>query len=311
MNRTVGSSLLAATVAGMLLAPLPGDGDGSQATPMRVGFSGRLSTDVGREDVQVAVELWAREVAKKMALEVVPRISFIDSRDALLSAIESHELDMVVMSVLDYLDLDPAAEVDIEPAMVSESDGAWGFELVLIVRRAAHIQTLQQLENAKLVLQTKPGGSSLEHLWLQTRLLRDGVADARQFFREVREVEKTSPAILAVLFGQADVALVRQSAFKTMAELNPQLEADLEVIAISPGYLPTLMCFLDHTDASKRAAIYEGALELHTHHQGRQILTLFGNDRVIPFAQSYLSGVRELRSEHQRLVGSARNGGSS
>ena len=66
---------------------------------------------------------------------------------------------------------------------------------------------------------------------------------------EVREVEKTSPAILAVLFGQADVALVRRQAFETMVELNPQLETDLEVVANSPDYLPTVTCFLSNTDS--------------------------------------------------------------
>ena len=81
---------------------------------------------------------------------------------------------------LDYLDL--AAEVDIEPALVSEWDGAWGFELVLLAKRDARIENLQQLENGRLVLQTKPGGNSLEHMWLETRLKRDGLNDPQQFF---------------------------------------------------------------------------------------------------------------------------------
>ena len=79
MNRTI-QSAIAATI---LLAPLSGNGDESQPMLMRVGYSGRLSTDVGRGDVQVAVELWARQVTTKMGLEVVPCIGFFDNKGGL------------------------------------------------------------------------------------------------------------------------------------------------------------------------------------------------------------------------------------
>ena len=309
MELPMRSSMLAAAVAGLLLAPPGGAGEESQPTLMRVGYSGRMSVEVGREDVQVAVELWARQVTVKMGRQVSSRISFFDDRTSLRAAIESESLDVVVLPVLDFLDL--RDQVDIEPCLVSQSGGRWGYEFVLVVHRAKGIERLQQLEASKLVLHTRSGANSLERMWLETLLGREGGWRANEFFADVREVAKTSPAVLAVLFGQADVALVMRQAFETMAELNPQLITDLDVIATSPGYIPTVTCFLPNTEQAKKEAIYQGALELHTHPKGQQILTLFANDQVIPFAESYLQGVLDLRSEHQRLGAAARKGGSS
>ena len=296
-------------VAGVLLGPSRGDGEADPATLMRVGYSGRMSVEVGREDVQVAVELWARQVTTKMGHQVSPRISFFDDSESLRAAIESESLDMVVLPVLDFLDL--RDQVSIDPCLVSQFGGRWGYEFVLVTHRAKGINRLQQLEASKLVLHTRSAPTSLELIWLETLLGREGVNRAEEFFGEVRQVAKTSPAILAVLFGQADAALVTRQAYETMAELNPQLRTDLQIIATSPGYIPTVTCFLRNTDPAKREVMYEGALELHTYPKGQQILTLFANDRVIPFAESYLQGILELKSEYQRLGAPASTGGSS
>ena len=296
-------SSIATATAVLLLAPLGGAGEESQPMSMRVGYSGRMSVEAGREDVQVAIGLWARQVTAKMGRDVVPQISFFDDRESLRAAIENEELDMLVLPVLDYLDL--REMVDIEPCLVSQNGGKWGYEFVLIAQRARGIEQLQRLDGGKLVVHTRSSPNSLELMWLETLLGREGLGRADELFGDVREAAKTAPAVLAVLFGQADAALVMHQAFATMAELNPQLKTDLEIIATSPGFIPTVTCFLDRTDPAKKQVIYEGALQLHTHPKGQQILTLFANDRVIPFADSYLQGVLELRSEHQRLGASA------
>ena len=305
MNR-LRSSLITLLTVGGLVAPITGSANEEKGMLMRVGYPGRLSTDVSREDAQVAVELWARQVTQKMGKRVIPRINFFDNREMLRAAIESESLDLVVLPVLDFLEL--REQVGIEPSIVSVLNGNWGFEMALLVKRDRNIERLEQLRGGRLMLQTRAAASSLEEIWLETLLRREGLEESGLFFREVKQPEKTSPAVLAVLFGQADAALVRRLAFDTMAELNPQLSQELTAIATSPGYVPTITYFLSSTEPDKRRAILEGALELHTYPRGRQILTLFANDRVIAFTSEHIASVESLVREYRQLVAAADDG---
>ena len=168
------------------------------------------------------------------------------------------------------------------------------------------LQELADLENRRLVLEVG-GQGRIPGMWLETALLRAGLRPGAAFFAEVQEAKKASQTVLPVFFGQADAALVRQGAFETLAELNPQLEQELTPLAVSPRLLPGLICFPAGTDPEKKQAVREGALALHPYPRGRQILTLFRVDRVALFKPEFLEPVMTLIAEKEALE--ARSGG--
>jgi hypothetical protein len=86
-----------------------------------------------------------------------------------------------------------------------------------------------------------------------------------------------------------------------MAELNPQVGKELERIATSPPLVSAVGCL--RTDFNER---YEGQITdtlelLHSDPQGKQILTLFRQGKLIRFKESYLAGVESLLKERNAL----------
>jgi len=73
-------------------------------------------------------------------------------------------------------------------------------------------------------------------------LWRSGLDAGETFFEEIQEVSKVSQAVLPVFFDQADACIAPMDAFRTMAELNPQLEEELWVIDTSPGFCQAVVC---------------------------------------------------------------------
>ena len=268
---------------------------------VRVGYSGRLFVEVNEADMQVAVELWGRQLTASMGKEIVPRIVLLDDQAEVIRTVKAGEVDMLTLPVLDYLDMGDQAIL--EPALVSVTSSGIQLEFILLVHRAGGLETLDQLRGKVLMAEAARVENSLATIWLETLLLKAGLGRQEEYFGAIKKVKKTSQAVLAVFFDQADAALVRQSSLAIMVELNPQLEQELVALAISPKFLEFVTCFPESGDSEKRATIEEGGLNLHTYPRGRQILTLFGVDRIVPFEPAYLRTVRALLEEYRKLAG--------
>ena len=74
-------------------------------------------------------------------------------------------------------------------------------------------------------------------------------------------------------------------------------------LATSPKFLEFVTGFPKGCNPEKRAIMEEGGLNLHTYPRGRQILTLFGVGRVVPFEPADLRTARMLLEEYRTLAG--------
>jgi phosphonate transport system substrate-binding protein len=213
--------------------------------------------------------------------------------------VRAGEADILTLSVLEYLKLH--GRVGLEAALVNVTSTGVQDEFILLVRRAAAVERLDQLRGKTLMAEAVRAENSIPTIWLESLLLKVGLGRQKDFFGETKTVKKTSQAVLAVFFGQADAALVRSKSFGTMVELNPQLEQELTVLAVSPKLLEFVTCFPTDGDPEKRAIMEEGGLNLHTYPRGRQILTLFGVGQVVPFDPAFLTSVKALLDEYRVL----------
>ena len=107
---------------------------------------------------------------------------------------------------------------------------------------------------------------------------------------------------MAVFFGQADAAIVSRGALETAATLNPQIGNRIVVVSESKSLIGDFTCIPTSVNEKFKQSIEYAALHLHERTAGRQILTLFHIDRVVPFQPSYLDGTIELLRERDRLL---------
>ena len=270
-----------------------------ESATFRVGYSGELFTETSLRDAQVAIDLWARQVAAKMGKMVIPRIVLLDDWEEMVRAARAGEVDLLSISTPDYLKARDQAVL--QPAFASVVGAEAEQDYVLLVRRDREVGSLEALRGGRLMAEIGKSESSVSKLWLNSLLLRAGLEVANRFFGGVKQAGKTSQVVLPVFFGQADAALVRKSAFDTMTELNPQLEQVLTVLATSPKLLPALVCFSAGVKAEDKRTVTEGGVILHEHPRGQQILTLFQVDKMVLFNPEMLAPVVGLLREYEAL----------
>ena len=169
-----------------------------------------------------------------------------------------------------------------------------GDEYFLIVRRDAGISGINQLKNRRIFIHPRSSHDGAHILWINSLLKENGLPNYERFFRTIKTVEKPSQAILPVFFKQTDACLVFRRSYQTVVDLNPQIGQQLLVIAQSPPILRGILAFRnDYSDKAKKV-VMKTMTELHTHPQGRQILTLLRYDRLVDFKPVYLNTIAAL-----------------
>jgi ABC-type phosphate/phosphonate transport system substrate-binding protein len=171
-------------------------------------------------------------------------------------------------------------------------------ELLLLVRNDRGITRVGQLRNKSLRIESGQQGS-IPIQWLDILLLGRGSSDSRGFFSAIIDHPKASQAILPVFFGQADACIASLNSFETLAELNPQLGRHLRILEKSPGFATGIITVRRDVRNQRRDAMLEALLEMHTDPKGKQLLTLFRINRLVPFRGEHLAAVEKVIREHR------------
>jgi phosphonate transport system substrate-binding protein len=176
------------------------------------------------------------------------------------------------------------------PTLVPIIHGKPGYNYGLLCRTGADLDSLRGRE----LLVASAHAPELPRLWLDRLLGDSGRPRAATWFANVRHVDRLASAVLPVLFGDAAACVVTLGGFDTMREMNPQLGRDLQVLAVSQLLSPAVICVRPDIQAEFGDLLDAGMRSLHKEPEGRQILGLFGIERLVAFDDSHLDPVREL-----------------
>ncbi len=262
---------------------------------LRVGYPVSAFSAGFVEDVKASLKVWGTRLAKKYHPAGEVEISMFMDLPSIKAALESRSIDLLVISSLDYIDLE-AGHI-LEP-VTTEAD--IDQEFVLIIRRDRNIRALGELEGGRCLIDGRAVGR-IPQIWLDVALLRSGLASNESFFQEVMIMDKASQAVLPVFFGQSDACVTTRKAYDTMCELNPQLEREMSIILKSPGLIRGLNCTRSDLEADLKATTIEALHEMAQEPEGQQILTLLGVREIIPFKPAYLDSIRSLYNEYKTL----------
>jgi len=303
MDRSGG--LWGAVVVGLALAVLIQAGHaaavdpGAPSTSLVVGSSAAVLADVDAADAVAATKLWTDRILRRKGYDGESAARIFPDLTALAAAVGGDGVDLVFLLPQEYLAL--AGRLPLVPVAISAPAQGVYEEFVLVVRAGWGPKSLGDLRGRRLLVETDQRGT-LPMVWLETLLLREGEpADAKAFFADVRATRKASQTVMPVFFGQADACVTTRSAFQTLAELNPQLSTQLEVMASSPGYAVGLGCLRQGYFEEHPGYFEENLADLHLDPQGRQILTLFRKGKLVAFEPAHLATVEELLREHGDL----------
>lgn len=262
----------------------------------QAGFSSKVFPDMDTRDAKLAMELWAREIAQRAGMSST-QVTIFSNQAEMLAEVKRGRLHLVAMPAIEFLR--NRAEIPYFPAYVSSNKTGRNMEQLILVHRNSGIQQVKDLRGRSFAL-PNPAKNEAVSLWLDHLLRKNGYASQTDCFRQVKEFSKSSQAIMAVFFRQSDGCIVSRSSFEMSKVMNPQLGKDLMVIAESKSLIGEVSCLPDGIRPELRAAIDDAALNAHGTSKGRQILTMFQTERVVPLKISDLHGVEELLAERGR-----------
>ena len=288
-------------VAAMLLgrAALGADANaGNKAEAVRFAFSSQMFTVVNENDAKASVKAWALAIARERHVPMSTEPIILSGAAQLKQSLLDATIDGAAVTTEEYLSLPP--ELQGTNLFMSFIGGQFTEEYLLLVNANSGITNLGGLHGRKLVLFDSPR-ASLAPVWLDVILTEKGLGTATEYFSQKLKAEKLTKVVLPVFFHQQDACIVTRRGFDTMCELNPQVRAQLRVLATSPALVPAVG-FIRLTYVSPlREAMLAALKGLEKTAAGTQVLTLFQSDQLREAPAKLLDSARALLAVHRHL----------
>jgi ABC-type phosphate/phosphonate transport system substrate-binding protein len=251
---------------------------------------------VNQDDALANTKVWCETIFANTGFMGTEAYVLKDAASA-VARLNARELDVLGLPTWQYIDFEKSMDAD--PTLAYMHDGKVTVEYVLIVNKDAGIVDIGALRGKRAILLTN-GLSVMTRLWCNSILMKSGVAgEMNSYFKEIKEVQKASQAILPVFFGQKEAGIVTRSAFDAAVTLNPQIGKKVTILAASPPFVPMVTCVRRTLDPASKSRISSKALTLHQTPSGLQTFTLFKIDRFVlwepGFAETTRALVRQLR----------------
>lgn len=244
------------------------------------------------------MKAWIMTVAKERGIPVDPNPNIYPSVEQLAQVCRTHQVDGVALLTPEYARL--AREMKFDRVAISVREGHTTDQYVVLTRQDSGLERIEQLQGRSLNVLQSPR-MSLATIWLDTVLLQAGQKRTAEFFGRVTSITKASRAALPVFFRQTDVCLMTRKSFEVMGELNPQMNKQLRVLAVSPEVVPSCFAFRADYVSPFRAQMLTEMTHLGETPAGRQILALTQAECIVDRPVSCLDSALELLATHARL----------
>jgi len=216
----------------------------------------------------------------------------------LKQALRDVTIDGAAVTTEEFLSLEPALQGT--NLFMSAVGGRFTEVYLLLVRADSGIADLRGLRGRKIILFDNPR-SSLVPLWLDVILSDNQLGASAKYFGQVLTAQKLAKVVLPVFFHQQDACIVTRRGFDTMCELNPQVRAQLRVLATSPELVPAVGFIRRGYVSPLREALMTALYGMEKSANGAQVLMLFQIDQMQESPATLLNSARELMAAHQRL----------
>ncbi len=265
----------------------------------RIGFSSAMFTDVNENDAKAAIKIWGKQIAREKNVPTDPVPVILNGMGELAESLHEKRVDAVGITTMEYDQL--RKTVSFFPLFVNSKSGSFSERYLILAHRKGSVKKLSDIGGRTICVYSNPR-ACLAPLWLDTLLIRRGLPATADFAGMILRETKIAKVVLPVFFGKVDACVVTKSGFDTMAELNPQLQNSLVVLAESPALVPTLFTFRSDFNPAYKAKLITGLRELKNSPAGRQVLTIFQSDDIDTRLPSCLDTALELIAIHRQLV---------
>ncbi|MBV5341416.1 MAG: PhnD/SsuA/transferrin family substrate-binding protein [Deltaproteobacteria bacterium] len=254
------------------------------------GYTPQIFYQVDKRDAIELMDAWARISERKLNHSIkISTVMYRTLADA-ENAVAKKEVDLLVMIPEELLSL--RSHADLESVLSADFGNTVYNNLLLLVREGSSTQ-IEQLRGKSLIIDMGQKGT-IPLKWLESLLKTEGLPNSGLFLGHMTESSNGSQALMPVFFGKADACLVERNHYETSVELNPQIAQRLHILARSPGFVTGIISVRKGVSKTVRDKVVKVLQEMHTDPRGKQIMTLFRINRLVPFLPEHLTSVKKL-----------------
>jgi len=166
--------------------------------------------------------------------------------------------------------------------------------LIIVVHKDSTKEYLQSLKKPIIAIKR----NDISELYIKYMLLKDNTNKEIRFIN----TKKSNRALLKLFFKEADAAVVTQKTFNFANELNPQIGKKLKVIEHSNVPASSFGFFRKGFNEELRKKVLALGFAINDSTRGRQILTIFRNDRIVESKLNDITPIEELYKNYNKLI---------
>jgi ABC-type phosphate/phosphonate transport system substrate-binding protein len=255
------------------------------------GYTPQIFYSVDKMDAVELMNAWARISERKLNHSI--KISTVMYRTLadVEHAVAKKEVDLIVMIPEELLSL--RSQADLAPVLSADFGDTVYNNLLLLVREGSGSTQIGRLRGKSLIIDMGQKGT-IPLKWFESLLKAEGLPKSGLFLGRMTESSNGSQALMPVFFGKADACLVERNHYETSLELNPQIAQRLHILARSPGFVTGIISVRKGVSKTVRDKVVKVLQEMHTDPRGKQIMTLFRINRLVPFLPEHLTSVKKL-----------------
>lgn len=266
--------------------------------PARIGFSRNMFRGVNENDARASLRSYTAALSRDLHIPVATDPVMFEGLVALRALLRDNAMDTISLTTDEFFEVE--GELLPTPLLISTVDGQSTEEYVLAVHRDSGLARVADLRGRRLLL-LDTMRASLAPEWLEVLLATEGLGPPAAFFGEVSLVAKPAKVALPVFFRQEDACVLTRRALDLLGELNPQVAAQLRILATSAKIVPAVTCFRRNIAPAQADRVTAAVLRSHLWPSGKQVMTIFQCDRVEAQPSSLLENARELWTAYRQL----------
>ncbi len=248
--------------------------------------------DVSAKDSKISLEIWVRELGKKIGLKVEP--VYYGKIEEFKRDFENKKIDLAIASPLTFIK-------DMNTSLLT--DGFYGggkdtMQMCIVAKNDPKIKSLKDLRNKRIAVLTN---DDIAVLYLDEFLLRNFHKSTKNYFKKIIEVKKRSQGILKIFFDKADAAIVTKGAYLTAVELNPQIKKRVKILKEYNLNLSSPAYFRKDLDKNTIEKVKKAVFNLNTYPKGKQILTIFKISKMVPCSVTKLKEMKKIYESYLKL----------
>ena len=210
----------------------------------RFGYSNVVFQDIDPNDGNAALLIYTRELEKifyrknKKNVSLTTKIFY--SIDEIRNELNENKIDLLSITSDKFFEI--KKEFNLVPCITTISGNDKFTEYIVISSAKKKIKQIGLLKGSTFSI-PKNFENSIAEKWLNVVLHTNKLKSSEKFFGKILSVTNEKSAVYNVFFNKTDCAIVRESVFKTLSELNPQIENSLNIVEKSPRFIINVISY--------------------------------------------------------------------